>query len=52
MLKINLLFKKFTNFTGKYLEKFFGLRIANFQGIVFVRTQTYSEIFKSALVYL
>ena len=24
----------------------------NFQGIVFIRTQTYTEIFKSALVYL
>ena len=24
----------------------------NFQGIVFIRTQTYGEIFKSVLVYL
>ena len=28
------------------------LRIRNFQGIVFIWTQTYSEIFKSALMYL
>ena len=28
------------------------LRMRNFEGIVFIWTQTYSEIFKSALVYL
>ena len=46
MLKISLLFKKFTNLTREFL----GLR--NFQGNVFISTQTYREIFKPALVYL
>ena len=45
-IKISLLFKKFTKLT--FLE----LRMQNFQGIVFTWTQTYKEIFKSALVYL
>ena len=52
MLKISLLFKEFTNFTGKYLENQLGLRMRNFQGIAFLWTQTYTEIFKSTLVYL
>ena len=30
---------------------FLGLRMRNFQGIVFIWTQTYSKTFKSALVY-
>ena len=50
MLKISLLFKKFTNLTGT--REFLALRMRNFQGIVFIRTQTYREIFESALVYL
>ena len=50
MLKINLLFKHFTNFTGT--GEFLVLIMLSFQGIVFTRTQTYREIFKSALVYL
>ena len=29
-----------------------GLRMGNVQGIVFIWTRTYSEIFKSALMYL
>ena len=33
-------------------REFLGLRMWNFQGIVFIWTQTYREIFKSALVYL
>ena len=33
-------------------REFLGLRMQNFQGIVFIRTLTYREIFKSALVYL
>ena len=44
MLKISLLLKKFTNFTGKITREFSGLRTRNFQGNV--------HIFKSALVYL
>ena len=51
MLKISLLFKKFTNFTG-ITREFSGLRMWNCQGIIFISTQTYREIFKSALVYL
>ena len=48
MTKISLLFKEFTNFTGKILR----LSMRNFQGIVFMGTQIYWEIFKSALVHL
>ena len=36
------------NITREFLE----LRMRNFQGIGFIWTQTYTEIFKSALVYL
>ena len=52
MLKIILLFSKFTNFTAQITRGFLGLRVQNFQGIVFIGTQTYREIFKSGLVYL
>ena len=41
---------KVTNFTGNW--EFFEFRMRNFQVIVFVWTETYIEIFKSALVYL
>ena len=37
---------------GYITREFFGLRILNFQGVSFILTQTYKEIFKSALVYL
>ena len=37
---------------GYITREFFGLRILNFQGVIFILTQTYKEIFKSALVYL
>ena len=37
---------------GQITKEFFELRMRNFQGIVFIWTQTYAEIFKSALVYL
>ena len=45
MLKTSLLFKKFTNFTGKN---------AKFSGCCFYRNTNIliTEIFKSALVYL
>ena len=51
MLKISLLFRKYTKFLGKTRE-FLGLRSRNFQGVIFLWTQTYREIFKSALLYL
>ena len=47
MLKSSLLFKENTN-NSRILR----IRIRNFQGIFFIWTRTYSEIFKSALVYL
>ena len=50
MLKLSLLFKKFEN--GQITQESLGLKIRNFQGIVFVWTQTYRQIFKSVLVYL
>ena len=37
---------------GYITREFLGLRIRNFQGIIFLWTRTYREIFKSALVYL
>ena len=53
ILKISLLFKKNTNLSGQIITpEFFGLTMRNFQGIVFIWTRTYSEIFKSTLVYL
>ena len=54
MLKISLLFKKFTNFKGVDNSRIVRIKnlIKKFQGIVFIWTQTYSEIFKSALEYL
>ena len=45
MLKISLLFKKFANFTGQTTRKFLELSLRNFQGIIFIWTQTYWEIF-------
>ena len=35
MLKISILFKKFTNFMGEITREFLGLTMRNFQGIVF-----------------
>ena len=50
MLKISLLFKKLTNFTGSTRE-FLELGMRNSQGLVFLSTQLYREILKAALVY-
>ena len=36
----------------KITQKFLGLKTLNFQSIVFTYTQTYKEIFRSALVYV
>ena len=52
MLEIGLLFKKFTNFTGKQLGNSLRLRMRNCHGIASILAQTYRKIFKSALVYL
>ena len=52
MLKISLIFKKFTNFTGQVTGEFLEFRMRNFKGIVFRRTQTRRDIFKSALGHL
>ena len=38
MLKINLLFKKFINFTGKLTREFLGSRMRNFQGSFYMNT--------------
>ena len=37
---------------GQITQKSLGLRMLDFQGIVFIWKQTNREIFKSALVYL
>ena len=50
--KNSLLFKKVYNFHGQIIWEFLGLRMGNFQGVVFIWTQTYMAIFKSALVHL
>ena len=53
MLKISLHFKKFTNFMhGQITRELLGLRMRNFQGIIFIGRQAYREVFKSVLVYL
>ena len=58
MLKSSLLFKKRSNFTGKLLGRILRIRILRIKNlkflgyIVFMWIQTYSEIRKSALVYL
>ena len=36
---------------GQITREFLGLRMRNFESIVFIWTQTYRKIFKSALVY-
>ena len=36
MLKISILFKKFTNFAGQITEELSGLRMQNFQRNVFI----------------
>ena len=41
-----------TNVCWDITPEFLGLRIRNIQGIIFIWTQTYRGIFKSALVYL
>ena len=52
MLKIILLFKEIYKIPGEMTQEFLGLRMRNFQGIVFTRARRYTEISKSALVYL
>ena len=51
ILKINLLFKKFTTFTGKNNSIIHTIKNVGFPGIVFIWTQAYTEIFESALVF-
>ena len=51
ILKINLLFKKFTTFTGKNNSRIYTIKNVKFSGIVFIWTQTFREIFDSALVF-
>ena len=41
----------FCKLYGQFTWEFLGFRIRNFQGIIFIWTQTYREIFKSELVY-
>ena len=48
MLKINLIFKNLQTH-GQITREFLRLRMRNFRGTVFICTQAYKEIFKSAL---
>ena len=52
MLKISLVFMKSTKLHGQITREFLRLRMWSFQCIVFIQTQIYRDIFKSALVYL
>ena len=52
MLKISLFFKEIYKLHGEMTQEFLGLRMRNFQGIVFTRVRAYIEIFKSALGHL
>ena len=45
-------FQEIFKIQGKIAQEFLGLDMRIFQGIVFVWTQTYWEIFKPELVYL
>ena len=47
-----LLFKVNTNFTGKFLREFLGLKMWNFKSIVITWTRIHTKISKSALMYL
>ena len=51
MLKISLLFKKNTTFTGEKLENSYDQKCEIFR-VLFLYKFEYKEIFKSALVYL
>ena len=44
MLKIILLFKEIYKLHGQITREFFGLRMQNFRGIVFIWTQRYRMI--------
>ena len=52
MLKISLLFKEIYKLHGQITRELLGLRMRNFQGIIFIGRQAYREVFKSVLVYL
>ena len=49
MLRSSPLFHKNSNFTSKKPRELLGLRMGNFQGIVFMRIRIYSEIFKACI---
>ena len=44
--------QKFRKLYGYITREFLEIRMRNFQGIIFVWTRAYKEIFKSALLYL
>ena len=44
--------QSFHKLYGQIIWEFLGFSMLNFYIIIFIWTQTYSEIFKSALVYL
>ena len=50
MLKVAYVLRKIQ--TSRVTRELLGLRMQNFQGIIFIRTHIYREIFKSALGYL
>ena len=52
MLKLSPFLSEICKDHGQITGEFLGLRTQNLQGIAFIWTQTYREIFKSTLVYL
>ena len=52
MLKISLLFYEISKLHGQITQEFLGLRIRDFQGMVFIRTQRYSVFIQTRLMWL
>ena len=52
MLKISLLFYEISKLHGQITQEFLGLRIRDFQGMVFIRTQRYSVFIQTRLIWL
>ena len=52
MLKISLLFYEIYKLHRQITQEFLGLRMRNFQGMVFIRTRKYSAFIQTRLMWL
>ena len=52
MLKISLLFYEIYKLHRQITQEFLGLRMRNFQGMVFIRTRKYSVFIQTRLMWL